>query len=152
MNLSKKMTTHWALSPTFMAISWLLILHLFRLSTNNIPETNQYIKLKFLTYLLNLNPFMNKMAKCQQHPVFPGGLPSKYWRSSMLLNFGDRTRTGVFSMIWPLTRALGEISFYEYSNPSFYSVFHYAVFHYAVFYYVVFRPCSKRFVYHGFVV
>ena len=22
----------------------------------------------------------------------------------MLLNFGDRTRTGVFSMIWPLTR------------------------------------------------
>ena len=31
----------------------------------------------------------------------------------MLLNFGDRTRTGVFSMIWPLTRASGELSVYK---------------------------------------
>ena len=45
-----------------------------------------------------------KKLICQQHPVFPGGHPSKYWRGSMLLNFGDRTRTGAFSMIWPLTR------------------------------------------------
>ena len=41
----------------------------------------------------------------QQHPVFPGGHPSKYWLGSMLLNFSDRTRTGVFNMIWPLARA-----------------------------------------------
>ena len=47
-----------------------------------------------------------KKFECQQHPVFPGGHPSKYWRCSTLLNFGDRTRTGVFSMIWPLTRDL----------------------------------------------
>ena len=40
----------------------------------------------------------------QQHPVFPGGHPSKYWLGSMLLNFSDRTRTGVFNMIWPLAR------------------------------------------------
>ena len=38
----------------------------------------------------------------QQHPVFPGGHPSKYWLGSMLLNFSDRTRTGVLNMIWPL--------------------------------------------------
>ena len=41
----------------------------------------------------------------QQHPVFPGGHPSKYWLGSMLLDFSDRTRTGVFNMIWPLARA-----------------------------------------------
>ena len=37
--------------------------------------------------------------------MFPGGHPSKYWLGSMLLNFSDRTRTGVFNMIWPLARA-----------------------------------------------
>ena len=36
--------------------------------------------------------------------MFPGGHPSKYWLGSMLLNFSDRTRTGVFNMIWPLAR------------------------------------------------
>ena len=41
---------------------------------------------------------------CQQHPVFPSGHPSKYWLGSTLLNFSDRTRTGVFSVIWPLAR------------------------------------------------
>ena len=40
----------------------------------------------------------------KQHPVFPGGHPSKYWLGSMLLNCSDRTRTGVFNMIWPLAR------------------------------------------------
>jgi hypothetical protein len=40
----------------------------------------------------------------QQHPVFPGGHPSKYWLGSMLLNFSGRTRTGVFNMIWPLAK------------------------------------------------
>ena len=40
--------------------------------------------------------------RSQQHPVFPGGHPSKYWLDSTLLNFSDRTRTGVFNVIWPL--------------------------------------------------
>ena len=46
------------------------------------------------------------LKKCwsQQHPVFPGGHPSKYWLGSMLLNFSDRTRTGAFNMIWPLAK------------------------------------------------
>ena len=55
---------------------------------------------------MDANKKEGKKGECQQHPVFPGGHPSKYWRGSMLLNFGDRTRTGVFSMIWPLTREL----------------------------------------------
>ena len=37
--------------------------------------------------------------------MFPGDHPSKYWLVSTLLNFSDRTRTGVFSVIWPLARA-----------------------------------------------
>ena len=41
--------------------------------------------------------------KSLQHPVFPGGHPSKYSQGSMLLNFSDQTRTGVFNMIWPKT-------------------------------------------------
>ena len=45
-----------------------------------------------------------KKVECQQHPVFPGGHPSKYWLGSTLLNFSDRTRTGVFNVIWPLAR------------------------------------------------
>ena len=41
--------------------------------------------------------------KSQQHQEFPSGLPSKYYPGPMLLNFSDRTRTGVFNMVWPLT-------------------------------------------------
>ncbi len=43
------------------------------------------------------------MQKSQQHQEFPSGLPSKYYPGPMLLNFSDRTRTGVFNMVWPLT-------------------------------------------------
>jgi hypothetical protein len=39
--------------------------------------------------------------KSQRHPEFPSGLPSKYYLGPMLLNFSDRTRTGVFNMVWP---------------------------------------------------
>ena len=49
-------------------------------------------------------PFKIWKKESQQHPVFPGGHPSKYWLGSMLLNFSDRTRTGVFNMIWPLAK------------------------------------------------
>ena len=49
----------------------------------------------------------------QQHPVFPGGHPSKYWLDSTLLNFSDRTRTGVFNVIWPLAFERSKISVFE---------------------------------------
>lgn len=35
-----------------------------------------------------------------QHLLFPGGHPSKYWAGPTLLDFGDRTRTGVFNVVW----------------------------------------------------
>ena len=44
------------------------------------------------------------MIKCQQHLVFPGGHPSKYWPDPTLLNFADRTRSGVLNVVWPLAR------------------------------------------------
>ena len=42
-----------------------------------------------------------KNVKSLQHPVFPGGHPSKYYLGPTLLNFGDQTRTGVFNVVWP---------------------------------------------------
>jgi hypothetical protein len=45
-----------------------------------------------------------RRIKSQRHPEFPSGLPSKYYPGPMLLNFSDRTRTGVFNMVWPLTK------------------------------------------------
>ena len=51
--------------------------------------------------------------KCQQHPVFPSGHPSKYWLGSTLLNFSDRTRTGVFSVIWPLAKVGAKHGLFE---------------------------------------
>ena len=61
-------------------------------------------RLPLLSTSLSLRFFakMKKKKICQQHPVFPGGHPSKYWLDSTLLNFSDRTRTGVFNVIWPL--------------------------------------------------
>ena len=47
--------------------------------------------------------------KSQQHQEFPSGLPSKYYPGPMLLNFSDRTRTGVFNMVWPLTERRANI-------------------------------------------
>ena len=51
---------------------------------------------------------MKDAKKSQQHLVFPSGLPSKYYPGPMLLNFSDQTRTGVFNMVWPLTRNFGK--------------------------------------------
>jgi hypothetical protein len=67
---------------------------------------------------------LQKMFWCQQHPVFPGGHPSKYWLGSMLLNFSDRTRTGVFNMIWPLARAHEnvKISFEQHTHMPTYNL------------------------------
>ena len=47
--------------------------------------------------------------------MFPGGHPSKYWLGSKLLNFSDRTRTGVFSLIWPLAFEKEECRVYQHS-------------------------------------
>ena len=44
---------------------------------------------------------LHRKKKSLQHLLFPGGHPSKYWVGPTLLNFGDRTRTGVFSVVWP---------------------------------------------------
>ena len=43
-----------------------------------------------------------KEKASQQHLVFPGGHPSKYWLDPTLLNFADRTRSGVFNVVWSL--------------------------------------------------
>ena len=51
--------------------------------------------------------------KSQQHQEFPSGLPSKYYPGPMLLNFSDRTRTGVFNMVWPLARMSRKFSLYK---------------------------------------
>ena len=37
--------------------------------------------------------------KCQQHLDFPGGHPSRYYRDPTLLNFGDLTGSGAFSVV-----------------------------------------------------
>ena len=39
-------------------------------------------------------------GKSLQHLLFPGGPPSRYWAGPTLLNFGDQTRTGAFSVVW----------------------------------------------------
>ena len=44
--------------------------------------------------------FLAKM-KSLRHQVFPGGPPSKYYPGPTMLNCRDRTRTGVFSVVWP---------------------------------------------------
>ena len=74
-------------------------------------ETSQ--KSKFLnSFAKNANILLKYEKKeSQQHPVFPGGHPSKYWLGSMLLNFSDRTRTGVFNMIWPLAKEEENVDF-----------------------------------------
>ena len=48
--------------------------------------------------------FYKQKKKSQQHPEFPSGLPSKYYPGPMLLDFSDRTRTGMFNMVWPLAK------------------------------------------------
>ena len=61
------------------------------------------------TYEKNMHEFIwlyCKMIKCQQHLVFPGGHPSRYWPDPTLLNFADRTRSGAFSVVWPLALAI----------------------------------------------
>ena len=45
---------------------------------------------------------------CQQHLVFPGGHPSKYYPDPTLLNFADRTRSGAFNVVWSLASDIEE--------------------------------------------
>ena len=39
-------------------------------------------------------------TKSLRHQAFPGGPPSKYYPGPTMLNFRDRTRTGVFIVVW----------------------------------------------------
>ena len=49
-------------------------------------------------------PFLWRHKKCVRHRVLLGGLPAKYFPSPTGLNFGDRTRTGVFPVVWPYAK------------------------------------------------
>lgn len=42
-------------------------------------------------------------------PVFPSGYPTMYYPQPKFLNFGDRTNTDVFNMIWPLNNQLAGV-------------------------------------------
>ena len=42
----------------------------------------------------------SKTTKSLRHQEFPGGPPSKYYPGPTMLNFRDRTRTGVFIVVW----------------------------------------------------
>ena len=39
--------------------------------------------------------------KTVQYVRFPGGLPPESWTRPWLLNFGDRTGSGVSNQVWP---------------------------------------------------
>lgn len=54
----------------------------------------------------NMSPRAKK--ECQRHAVFPGGHPSKYYPHPTSLNYGERTRTGVSNVLWPLAEVRGE--------------------------------------------
>ena len=60
-------------------------------------------KIRMLYYEQLIDGFVqHKMGqKRLRHAGFPGGLPSKYWPRATELDFGDRTRTGGFSVLWP---------------------------------------------------
>ena len=52
----------------------------------------------------NFNEKIQILAKSsEQHAGFPGGHPSKYSPRPTQFHFGDRTRTGAFGVVWPLT-------------------------------------------------
>ena len=77
----------------------------------NICHTHTNLKLVASPYLHRENKLLvrvfteykqkKKKKESLQHLLFPGGHPSKYWAGPTLLNFGDRTRTGAFSVVWP---------------------------------------------------
>ena len=47
----------------------------------------------------NFNLDQSKMVKSQQYSVFPTGHPCKYYPSPTVLDFSDRTRTGIFTVV-----------------------------------------------------
>ena len=62
------------------------------------------LKVTFRLPLLSTGLSLRFLPKRRRKKIGPGGHPSKYWLGSTLLNFSDRTRTGVLSVIWPLAR------------------------------------------------
>ncbi|KAG8233047.1 hypothetical protein J437_LFUL004268 [Ladona fulva] len=60
------------------------------------------------------------LKKYQQHPVFPGGHPSKYYPGPTMLNFGDRTRTGVFIVCTKIQQKYQQHPVFPGGHPSKY--------------------------------
>ena len=81
----------------------------FRLVTTDNNLLEECFRDTTNTKILNKNFSMgsSKIAKSQQHPGFPGGHPSKYSLGPTLLNFADRTRSGVFNVVWSLASTGG---------------------------------------------
>ena len=69
----------------------------------NVRATDLAAKIRMLYFEQLIHGFVqHKMGqKRLRHAGFPGGLPSKYWPRATELDFGDRTRTGGFSVLWP---------------------------------------------------
>ena len=94
---------------------WRIILKIYNFTRDICKNINIIIftkstRTKFAFPLLNI---CYKKVKSQQHQEFPSGLPSKYYPGPMLLNFSDRTRTGVFNMVWPLAGYKAKRSLYK---------------------------------------
>ena len=64
--------------------------------------------------VLEVVPKVPEWMICQQHPVLPYGHPSKHWRSSLLLNLGDRLVSGPFNPIRTLANNWGLKSHFEF--------------------------------------
>ena len=67
----------------------------------------------------------NKCPKSLEHGVLTSGLPAKYSPRPTGLDFGDRTRTGTFPLVWSETRetleSLLNKAFSPSQNQCFYS-------------------------------
>ena len=44
----------------------------------------------------------NKNEKRDGHQGFPRGHPPQYWPGPTMLDFGDRTGTGILTVVWPI--------------------------------------------------
>ena len=65
----------------------------------NVTKHLKFGSLYFLLYFLKKNE--KKKQKSLQHLGFQGGRPTKYYPGPTRFNFGDRTGTGVFRVVWP---------------------------------------------------
>ena len=63
---------------------------------SHLMKKNRTGRTSFLQHVIKAN-----RTKSLRHQVFPGGPPSKYYPGPTMLNCCDRTRTGVFIVVWP---------------------------------------------------